>query len=250
MDITVKYRTPDEIRAALGYQAGQDISFLRDQAHQQFVALIREYRTLKQGIDDDPRRSDQARQDDIAALRDRLTAAVDTAETAGKDAAERLQGACDGATKQPSDTQARMLAQLEIANGDRRIQLMQQGGMDLVEIAQQAAGDKQVVAALRANASAYLAGKPRSFAEGVMKELDRAETPLLSKAQLAARDVRTELSIGLMNLSSAAGYARELVAGRAEWNAIPAWQQGRSLWTLEDAPAGAPRLGHPQPSGN
>jgi lipase chaperone LimK len=97
----VNYRNPSELSAAIGATAAQSVSYLRQSAHEAIRDQVRAYFTEKAQIEDNNRLTGAAILDDVAALRQRVTSAINDLEATGKDRVERVRAAISKATQEP-----------------------------------------------------------------------------------------------------------------------------------------------------
>ena len=185
-----------------------NISYLRQSAHEAIRDQVRAYQAEKQTIENDNRLSGVAVLDDLMALRERITSAINDLETQDKQAVERVRAAISRATQEPQDVAAQTLRELQIQQGYQRIQLQMTGGDNLLTIATQAGkqGDKAVIQALRVYTPALLVSMDANagMADAAERALALAETPFMGQTQLVCRDLSDELEVGSNNLTGAA----------------------------------------------
>jgi hypothetical protein len=217
------------------------LGYLRDEACQAIVQAVRDYNAGLQAISDDPRLSIQARQDDTASLRDRATSQIDAIEGNAKDKIELIRTAISKAVAEPQDVASQTLRALQVQNGWTRALMLLASGRGLVSIAGQAGenGDAELIAALRANAPAYLASQhaDRQMMDLMNAALDQASSPFMSEKQQVARDLNAELEVGSQNLTNCAEMSRRNVsAAGMSWPVLNAWQQGRTLQVAPKIP--------------
>jgi hypothetical protein len=103
-------------------------------------------------------------------------------------------------------------------------------GQDVLEVIQ-AAGARQDRASLRAmrdELPAYLDAHRMSgpLYNATMAALDLAEGPLLGPVEKYARDLQTEMALGLQKLTQAANMAKYEAAGSDEYGYLPNWSGG------------------------
>jgi hypothetical protein len=150
------------------------------------------------------------------------------------------------------DTQEAILDQLNLQSAQRRVDQMRAAKVDVGQIIQRAAavGDTLVLRVLRqelpsATGSDYAS---QQRLESLMDQLDRAEAPLMSATQQAARLILDELKAGSANLSTSFQMARA-EAGGASQTSSSGYPVG-TVTTIADWGRGMPyRIDEKNPDG-
>jgi len=134
-------------------------------------------------------------------MRERITTAINAAETDGKNRVERVRAAISAATQQPQDVASQTLYELQVARGYQSIQLQLASGNNLLTIAREAGKrqDKAVIQALRVYAPSLVASQDLddSMVDAAERAIALSETPFMSQTQLVCRDLTSELEAAL-----------------------------------------------------
>jgi hypothetical protein len=117
----------------------------------------------------------------------------------------------------PADATAQLVELTIHEQRWRRAEKMLKNGMEISGIITEAVntGDLPMLQTLRQEIPALFKGTTGGdhLLQGYLEELDRAEYPLLSDVQRAARDLEKEMATGIYNLTCSGGYAHNEVQG-------------------------------------
>lgn len=186
--------TPDEQHMWDLTHVETGLDGLRDPA--EAIELVRNLRTQRKLIAADRNLSDEAKAQALQKLKEEATGSVSylrgIAQAKLKEAREAASAAAN-ARKQPGEDQ--VAYELRLSRAHDRVRRLLDGGMPAERVAELLAGDGDRVAfdALRSLAADDLQAKNARPQERelVAQLFDKAETPLLSKVELKAREILT-----------------------------------------------------------
>jgi hypothetical protein len=206
------------------------------------AALLLDRRRRKHKIDSDTMISALAVAQRTQQLQADTVAALDTLEQAAQEAKARVDSVLAALLAAPLAGDP-VLAELRAQRAWDRQRTLLAGGWDWQVLITRAAtaGDRPLLAVLRQELPAWLEGRAGGDTEMALNQvaaanesIDRAEYPLLTDPERAARALAAEVAIGYSNVLTAFNYARAELTG--EWEQasyIPDWAKGSTISVSE-----------------